>query len=120
MKNLMITLLITTLNLLATAQSFNEKTFMDNMKRFAKDPAQYMKTEATPDFILVGSNASVFTLEKFLALNAGGTTQSWNVSDVKVRQYGHMAVATGIVDHSHLLKHDGSLVVFKELFNLRK
>lgn len=111
-----LTILFTTFCLFASAQTFNEKTFMDISQRIGKDPAQYVKTEAVPDFILVGSTGAVFNLERFLALVAGTTTESWSISDLKVRQYGVTAVATGIVSHSHKFKSDGSLLVFKELF----
>ena len=111
-----ITILFSAFCLFAAAQTFNEKTFMDISDRFVKDPAQYMKTEAAPDFVLVGSTGAVFNLESFLAMNAGGTMESWNISDLKVRQYGATAVATGIVSHSHKLKSDGRRLVYKELF----
>ena len=67
----LITFLLSAISLFATAQTFNKKTFKDMMTRFGKAPAQYLKTEAVPDFMLVSTNGHVFNIESLLALLSG-------------------------------------------------
>jgi hypothetical protein len=52
------------------------------------------------DFIAFASGASAFPTNEF--------------SNIKIRQYGSTAIVTGIWAHSHLLKHNNSLVSYKE------
>ena len=51
MKNLTIILLFSAFSLLASAQTFDEKTYADINKSFEKNPIGYLKANAAPDYM---------------------------------------------------------------------
>ena len=117
MKKATITLLFLAISLIAFAQSaFTEKVFNDQMVRYGKDPMQFLKTEADPSFMLVGTSGYVFDYKGITALIESMTTETSVFSDVKVRQFGTTGIATGLWEHSHKSKKDGSVTAYKELF----
>ena len=116
MRNLMITVLLTTISLLANAQSFNEKTFADMMLRFEKDPVKYLQTETVADFVFVGTSGYVFDLKGVIGLYEVRTPVSRVMSDVKIRQYDNTAIVLGTQKHSYTSKKDGTLTTFNEQF----
>ena len=103
MKTLM-TLLFSAISLFAIAQTFNEKTFMDIMQRADKYHVLYAKTEIAPEFVFNGIGGWVFDLKSFITLNEGGTAVSRSFSNVKVRQYGNVGIATGTVKEEYHVK----------------
>jgi hypothetical protein len=116
MKKLTSTLLFTAFSLLAFAQStFSEKMFIDMMGRYQKETIEFLKTETTPDFLFVGVGGEATNKQDFIAFASGASAFPTNeFSNVKIRQYGSTAIVTGIWAHSHLLKHNNSLVSYKE------
>jgi ketosteroid isomerase-like protein len=116
MKKLVMTLLCMAFSLLAFAQStFTEKMFTDMMGRYQKETVLFLKTEASPDFIFLGSDGQTMNHAQFLAFVQGGTFITNEFTDLKIRQFDNTAIVTGIWSHSHQLKHDNSFVAFKEL-----
>ena len=114
------TFLFSAISLFAIAQTFNEKTFMDIMARADKDHILYAKTEIAPEFVFNGTGGWVFDLKSFITLNEGGTAVSRSFSNVKVRQYGTVGIATGTVKHNITLKSGGALInneLFTYVFN---
>lgn len=95
--------------------TFTEKTFNDMMQGFQTGNEDFLKTQVTPDFLLVGTGGSVFTLPELIAFTKGSTTLTSDFSKVKIRQYDKTALVTGIWAHSHRLKNN-NVVAHKELF----
>ena len=117
MKKTTLALLFSAISLLSFAQSaFTEKVFNDMMVRYGKDPMQFLKTETDPSFMLVGTSGHVFDYKGITALIESMTTETSVFSDVKVRQFGTTGIATGLWEHSHKSKKDGSVTAYKELF----
>jgi Domain of unknown function (DUF4440) len=116
MKKLTTTLLFTAFSLLAFAQStFTEKMFTDMMGRYQKETIEFLKTETTPDFLFVGVGGEAANKQDFIAFASGASAFPNNeFSNVKIRQYGSTAIMTGVWAHSHLLKHNNSVVSYKE------
>ena len=100
MKNLMMTLLFSACSLMAAAQTFDEKTFLDIMQGGIKDPVKYLQTETTPDFMFIGTGGYVFDLKTFIGMNENATSENRVFSNVKARQYGNTGIATGILSHT--------------------
>ena len=116
MKKLLLNALFLGCTTLGFAQAaFTEKTFNDMMQGFQTGNEDFLKTQVTPDFLLVGTGGSVFTLPEFIAFTKGGTTLTSDFSNVKIRQYDKTAIATGIWAHSHRLQNN-SVVAYRELF----
>ena len=100
MRKLLFTLLFAASCLLGFAQKiFTEQTFMDISKRYQKDAVQFFKTEASPDFMLVGSDGNVFNLQGTIGLFDKLNVADWSASDVKIRQFGTTAIVTGLLSH---------------------
>ena len=116
MKKLTSTLLFTAFSLFAFAQStFTEKMFTDMMGRYQKETIEFLKTETTPDFLFVGVGGEATNKQDFIIFASGANAFPTNeFSNVKIRQYGSTAIVTGVWAHSHLLKHDNSVVSYKE------
>ena len=116
MKKLLLNALFLGIVTIGFAQAaFTEKTFNEMMKGYETGREDFLKTQFTPDFILVGTGGSVFTLPEFMAFTKGGTTLTSDFSKVKIRQYDKTAIATGIWAHSHRLQNN-SVVAYRELF----
>jgi ketosteroid isomerase-like protein len=115
MKKLITTLLFSAFSLLAFAQStFTEKMFNDMMGRYQKETTLFLKTETSPNFIFLGSDGQTMNYEQFLAFVQGGTFITNEFTNLKIRQFDNTAIVTGIWSHSHQLKHDNSIVSYKE------
>jgi Domain of unknown function (DUF4440) len=116
MKKLTTTLLFTALSLLAFAQStFTEKIFNDMMGRYQKEAIEFLKTETTPDFLFIGVSGEAVNKQDFIAFAGGASAfPTSEFSNIKIRQYGSTSIVTGIWAHSHLLKHDNSVVSYEE------
>jgi Domain of unknown function (DUF4440) len=119
MKNTLITFLFSVISLCALAQAFppfSEKTFNDMMGSYQKETAQFLKTQTAPDFIFVGTDNAVMTTKELLGLAEAADFLTNEFSNLKIRQYGNMAIVTGTWSHSHQLKQDKRVILaFKEL-----
>ncbi len=118
MKNHTLVFLFLAVSLTSFAQkTFDDKTFLDMMQRYDKDPVQFLKTETAPDFMLVGTNGYVFDLKGVMAIYDNITPVSRVYSDLKTRSYGNTGVATGRVKHTYTVKKSGGTQVYDELFS---
>jgi Domain of unknown function (DUF4440) len=119
MKNTLLTFLFSAISFCALAQAFppfSEKTFNDMMSRYQKETAQFLKTQTAPDFIFVGTDNAVMTTKELLELAESSIFLTNEFSNLKIRQYGNMAIVTGTWAHSHQLKQDKNIILaFKEL-----
>ena len=114
MKKITISLLFLAFSLLSFAQSaFTEKTFNDLMAAYAKDPAQFLKTETAPDFVFVALTGRSLKVSDILGMLDGSTANTWAFTNVKTRQYGATGIAVSSFAHTHTLK-SGNFLSFKE------
>jgi hypothetical protein len=125
MKNFIFTLLFLGMTTMGFAQkNFTEKMFSDLMERYKKETVSFLKTDASPDFMFLGSNGQAMNYSEFLAFVQGGVFLTNEFTNIKIRQYDNTAIVTAIWAHSHQLKHDNSIVSYKELvtevFNQQK
>ena len=117
MKNSIIAFLFSAISFCCLAQpAFTEKTFNDIIKRFEKDPKQYLSTETAPDFMFVGTGGYVSELKGFTALYDIYKPTSYVTSGIKIRQYGNTCVVTGRMKHSYTNIKTGAPRVIDELF----
>jgi hypothetical protein len=116
MKSLTITLLFSALSLLATAQTFDEKTFGDVIQSYQKDLVGYLKTNTAPDYTFT-SNGQVLDAKAFIKRFEAYKVTTFETSNVKVRQYGTAAFVTGTAHHVYTSKTDGSTRDYTALFS---
>ena len=109
------TLLFSALSLLTTAQTFDTQTLTDLTQHFDKDPVTYLKTETAPNYMLQAGGYT-FDLKGVIGLYETRTPVSRVMSDVKIRQYGNMAIVSGTQKHSYTSKKDGTPTAFNEQF----
>jgi Domain of unknown function (DUF4440) len=117
MKKLFITLFLSIGSFIAfTQNTFTEKIFLDMMGRYQKETAQFLKTETSPEFIFAGSNGQTMSYTDFLKFVDGSSAFLKNeFTNIKIRQFDNTAIVTANWAHSHQLKHDSSIVSYKEL-----
>ena len=116
MKNYILTFVFSALSLLATAQTFNEKTFADIIQSYQKDIGGYLKTNAAPDYTFT-TNGQVLDAKAFINRFETFKVTTFETSNVKVRQYGTAAFATGTAHHVYTSKTDGSTLDYTALFS---
>ena len=116
MKNLTFTLLFSAFSLLATAQTFDEKSFDEVIQSFKKDLVGYLKSNTAPDYTFT-SNGQVVDANALIKRLESYKVNSWLTSNVKVRQYGTAAFVTGTAKHNYTSKADGSTLANADLFS---
>ena len=104
MKKMTLTLLFSALCLFSFAQTtFNEKSVQDMaVLMVAEDFPKFNKENISPDMIWSMGEGQVATYEDMVPAMAGAKVTAWNLSDLKVRQIGGMAVASGVNKHDIL------------------
>ena len=110
MKNVLFSILFSTMNFLSFAQTpFTEKIVNDMNQRLLKDPVQVLKTEvaSTTDYYLIGGEGHKYTYAEVLGLFEANEMTNSAMSDVAVKQYGNIGMATGILSHSFKNKKSG-------------
>ena len=115
MKSLTFTLVLSAFSLLATAQTFDEKSFADVIQSFKTDIIGYLKTNTAPDYTFT-YNGAVVDAKALITRFETNKVSNWTVTNLKVRQYGTAAFATGTVNHVYS-KVDGSTLNFTDLFS---
>jgi hypothetical protein len=116
MKIYMLTLLLSALSLLASAQTFDEKTFAEVVQGFQKDIGGYLKANTAPDYTFT-SNGQVVDAQTLIKRFETYKVSTWQTSNVKIRQYGTAAFVTGTVHHVYTSKADGSTLDYTDLFS---
>ena len=117
MKQLTITLLFLAISIFSFAQSnFTEKMLNDHAQRLVANPIKWMKEDVSPNFVLSGSEGSTFNYQQSMALFEGVNVLSREVADVKISQYGNVAVATGTVTSKNTIKANGMPLNYHERF----
>ena len=117
MKQLTSTLLFFAVSIFSFAQSaFNEKMLNDHAQRLVANPMKWMKEDVSPNFILSGSEGSTFNYQQSMALFEGVNVLSRELADVKISQYGNVAIATGIVTSKNTIKANGMPLNYHERF----
>ncbi len=116
MKNYILTFLFSAFSLLATAQTFDGKTFEGVIQSFQKDIGGYLKANAAPDYTFT-SNGQVVDAQALIKRFETYKVTTFQTSNVKVRQYGTAAFVTGTVHHVYTSKTDGSTLDYTDLFS---
>ena len=78
---------------------FTEQTVRDMTQRMLKDYPKFVQEEVSPDFFVIFGEGQVASYDNMKASN-DSKTATWDLSELKVKQIGNMAVATGINKHS--------------------
>ena len=100
MKKLTITLLFSAFNILCFAQMpFTEKMVHDMSLRLINESAKFCKDDLAPTFVIIGSEGGAVNYEQITKLIMESKQISRVLTDVKVKQYGKMATATGSLVH---------------------
>lgn len=100
MRSLTITLLFSVFSIFTYAQTaFTEKTVLDINKRMVDDPAKSLD-DISPDYTLSGSEGQLFTYDQLKKMFAANKHLSWDMTELKTKQYGNIGIATGITKHS--------------------
>ncbi len=95
---------------------FDEKTFGEVIQSFKKDIIGYLKSNTAPDYTFT-SNGAVVDAKALIKRFETLKVTNWTVSNLKVRQYGTAAFATGTVNHIYTSKVDGSMLNYTDLFS---
>lgn len=95
MKNRNLILLLMLVNFTAFAQGFNEKTFAAFTESFDKNPVKCLQTETDPNFVFVGTTGEILDLKGAIAICENAVMENRTNSDLKIRQYGNIAIVTG-------------------------
>ena len=100
MKKLTITLLFSAFNILCFAQMpFTEKMVHDMSLRLINESAKFCKDDLAPTFVIIGSEGGAVNYEQITKLIMESKQISRVLTDVKIKQYGKMATATGSLVH---------------------
>ncbi len=111
MKNSITTFLFSAISLCCFAQTpFTEKTVLDMKKRFIENPMKSLNEDLSPNYILAGSGGENFTLDQLKQMAAGVKYLNWNMSELAVKQFGKIGIATGITKHSVLILSNNTTV----------
>ena len=117
MKQLTTTLLFLAMSIFSFAQTpLTEKMLNDHAQRLVANPIKWMKEDVSPNFVLSGSEGSTFNYQQTMALFEGVNVLTRELADVKISQYGNVAVATGIVTAKNTLKANGMPLKYQERF----
>ncbi|MFN8346498.1 MAG: nuclear transport factor 2 family protein [Spirosomataceae bacterium] len=95
MKNLSLISFFSLVSFLASAQTFNEKTFAAFTESFDKNPVKCLQTETDPDFVFVGTTGEILDLKRTIAICQNAVMENRTNADLKIRQYGNTAIVTG-------------------------
>jgi len=95
MKNRNLILLLMLVNFTAFAQGFNERTFTAFTESFDKNPVKCLQTETDPNFVFVGTTGEILDLKGAIAVCENAVMENRTNSDMKIRQYGNIAIVTG-------------------------
>ena len=100
MKKLLVNLHFLSLTTLSLAQTpFTEQTVRDMTQRMLKDYPKFVQEEVSPDFFVIFGEGQVASYDNMKASNNSNIV-TWDLSELKVKQIGNMAVVTGINKHS--------------------
>ncbi len=95
MKKLSVILALSFCSLIASAQTFDEKTFTAFTESFDKNPVKCLQTEADPNFVFVGTTGEMLDLKGTIAICENAIMENRTNTDLKIRQYGKVAIVTG-------------------------
>jgi hypothetical protein len=116
MKKILLVLVLGFISSPLFAQQFTEKSFAAFTETFDKAPADYLKTQADAGFVFVGTSGEILDLKATTAICEGAVMENRTSSNLKIRQYGKVAVVTGRSKRTAKLVASGQSVVFDELF----
>jgi hypothetical protein len=115
MRNLSIILLFSAISIFSFAQTpFTTEVFQALNKRALADFSKVMAEETSPDFTFTNGNGVVLTYDQMKDMTNKIT--EWNISDVKIKQIGKMAVATGINKHNILFTKTNTTAFYNMRF----
>ena len=102
MKNLIITLLLSSISILSVAQTpFTEKVFRDINERLLADFPKFLNEETSPDYTFTSSTGWVNNLDQMKkTFSDGNKITQWDLSEIKIKQVGTAAIVRGINKHS--------------------
>ena len=116
MKQLTSTLLFLATSIFSFAQTpFTEKTVQDMNKSILADYPKYLNEFASPDFVLSNAQGQLMTFEQLKAAIDLKAIE-WTISDLKVKQFGKIAIATGINKHTMMFAKQGILYHYNVRF----
>jgi ketosteroid isomerase-like protein len=100
MKNRTITFLLSAISFCCFAQTpFTEQTVKDMSDRLIHEPTKFCKEDLAPNFVITGTEGKDFTYDQITKLILESKQISRVLTDVKVKQYGNVATATGSLVH---------------------
>ena len=95
MKQLTTTLLFSVMSIFSFAQTpFTEKTVQDMNKSILADYPKYLNDFASPEFVLSNAQGQLMTFEQLKAATDLKAIE-WTITELKVRQFDKIAIATG-------------------------
>ena len=107
MKKLTTTLLFSVMSICSFAQTpFTEKTVQDMNKSILADYPKYLNDFASPEFVLSNAQGQLMTFEQLKAATDLKAIE-WTITDLKVRQFDKIAIATGINKHTMMFAKQG-------------
>lgn len=86
------------------APEFTQAMFNDLNARYLKNPSEFLKAEATPNFLYTGSDSRSFTLQETIKIFDVMAEVSREYSDVKILQNGQNAIISGKMKHVSMIK----------------
>jgi hypothetical protein len=79
---------------------FTAQTVDEIHQAYVADPPKAVAERTLPTFTMIGGDGSVIEYGVFKSWNvAGAGLEEWPTSDVKVQQFGNLAIAKGITKH---------------------
>jgi ketosteroid isomerase-like protein len=100
MRNLIITLLFSTLGFMGFAQTkFTENTLREITANFVNNPEKLVKEFVSPDFIMIGHLGQVANYEQVKNIILGVKHTRYEDSEVQIQQVGNIAIVRGVKLH---------------------
>jgi hypothetical protein len=118
MKQLIITLLFSILTFFSFAQTpFTEETFRAINQRLLTDFSKVLNDETSPDYTFIDGIGGMYNLEQMKTRFASGNKiATWDLSDVKIKQIGKVAMVTGTNKHSVYIARIDKALPYNERF----
>ncbi len=102
MKKITLSTLFLAFSLVCFGQTaFTEETFRALNQRLLADYPKFLNEETTPDYTFTSEVGNVYSLERLKkAFASGNKLTTWDLSDIKIKQIGNVAIVTGINKNS--------------------
>lgn len=116
MKNYAIVLFFMAFSFNAFSQpAFTEKTMQDIKQRILADYPKYLKEDLSADFTFIVGEGQTYKASDLQGLTEAKILE-WSISELKLKQFGNIAIATGVNKHSMVFSKGGTPQLYNVAF----